>query len=208
MTDHGQVFMNLSFYIESSSPKPSRTSFATAFLLYHASNTRYTYSRVISGGAMTNMKEKGSRPLSFHSSDLPAYSLPIPRSTHSSAKVTDRERCTYSLANSFICLQSPKLEFLRVELAHDAHARRGLSRAHAIRMQAFMSFKPSALKHDNVSRHDIRQTRMHLRGRLRIHQETILAGSLCCRRIRHLRERLRDEPFIRPITHELMLRPL
>ena len=90
MTDHGQVFMNLSFYIESSSPKPSRTSFATAFLLYHASNTRYTYSRVISGGAMTNMKEKGSGPLSFHSSDLLAYSLPIPRSTHSSAKVTDR----------------------------------------------------------------------------------------------------------------------
>jgi hypothetical protein len=88
ITDHGQVFMNLSFYIESSSVKPSRTLFATAFLvLYHASNTRYTYSRVISGGARTNMRKKGSRPLSFHFSDLPAYSLPIRRSTHKSAKV-------------------------------------------------------------------------------------------------------------------------
>jgi hypothetical protein len=44
MTDYGQVFVNLSFYILSSSPKPSRTLFATAFLvLYHASNTRYTF---------------------------------------------------------------------------------------------------------------------------------------------------------------------
>lgn len=73
MTDHGQVFMNLSFYIESSSPKPSRTSFATAFLLYHASNTRYTYSRVISGGGNDEHEGKGVKtfivPL-FRSSSL------------------------------------------------------------------------------------------------------------------------------------------